>query len=41
MLALMDGALVAARNGDGADAPVPDAPRRAVVAAALQIAGLS
>src|SRR5512140_3135857 len=41
VLTLMDGALVAARNGHGTDAPVPDAPRRAVVAAALQVAGLS
>jgi AcrR family transcriptional regulator len=40
VLVLMDGALVAARNGHGADAPVPDEPRRAVVAAALRIAGL-
>jgi AcrR family transcriptional regulator len=41
VLTLMDGALVAARNGDGPDAPVPEAPRRAVVAAALRITGLS
>lgn len=41
VLVVLDGALVAARNGHGADAPVPEAPRRAVVAAALHIAGLS
>jgi AcrR family transcriptional regulator len=41
LLVLMDGALVAARNGDGAGAPAPEAPRRAVVAAALRITGLS
>jgi AcrR family transcriptional regulator len=40
VLVLMDGALVAARNGHGADAPPPEAPRRAVVAAALKVAGL-
>jgi len=40
VLTLLDGALVAARNGDGADAPVPEAPRRAVVAAALEVTGL-
>ena len=36
VLTLMDGALVAARNGHGADAPAPETPRRAVVAAALK-----
>jgi AcrR family transcriptional regulator len=41
VLGLMDGALVAARNGLGADAPAPDAPRRAVVAAALRVTGLA
>ncbi len=41
VLVLMDGALVAARNGHGADAPVSDAPRRAVVAAALRVTGLA
>ena len=42
VLVLLDGALVAARNGHGleADAPVPSAPRQAVVAAALRVAGL-
>jgi TetR/AcrR family transcriptional regulator len=41
VLVLMDGALVAARNGHGPDAPVPEAPRRAVVAAALRVTGLA
>jgi AcrR family transcriptional regulator len=41
LLVLLDGALVAARNGDGPDAPPPDAPRRAVVAAALRVTGLA
>jgi AcrR family transcriptional regulator len=41
VLVLMDGALVASRNGHGAEAPVPDAPRRAVVAAALRVTGLA
>ncbi|HEY3348340.1 MAG TPA: TetR/AcrR family transcriptional regulator [Thermoanaerobaculia bacterium] len=41
VLVLMDGALVASRNGHSADAPAPDEPRRAVVAAALRVAGLS
>ena len=41
LLVLMDGALVAARNGDGVGAPAPEAPRRAVVAAALRITGLA
>jgi AcrR family transcriptional regulator len=41
VLVLMDGALVAARNGHGAGGPSPDAPRRAVVAAALRVTGLA
>lgn len=41
VLVLMDGALVAARNGDGAEAPSPEASRRAVVAAALRVTGLA
>lgn len=43
VLVLLDGALVAARNGHALDAsgPVPEAPRRAVVAAALRVAGLA
>jgi AcrR family transcriptional regulator len=41
VLVLMDGALVAARNGDGPDAPVPLVPRHAVVAAALNVTGLA
>ena len=41
VLVLMDGALVAVRNGHGPDAAVPEAPRRAVVAAALRITGLA
>ncbi len=40
VLVLMDGALVAARSGHGADAPAPEAQRRGVVAAALRVAGL-
>jgi len=41
VLVLMDGALVAACNGHGPDAAVPEAPRRAVVAAALRVTGLA
>lgn len=43
VLVLLDGALVTARNGHGlgADVPVPSAPRQAVVAAALRVAGLA
>ena len=41
VLALMDGALVASQNGFGAEAPSPEAPRRAVVAAALRVSGLA
>ena len=41
VLILMDGALVAARNGHGAEAPAPETPCRAVVAAALKATGLS
>lgn len=41
VLVLMDGALVAARNGHGPDAAVHDGPRRAVVAAALRVTGLA
>lgn len=43
VLALLDGALVAARNGKGgpSDAPAPSVPREAVVAAALRVAGLA
>lgn len=41
VLVLLDGALVAARNGHPVDnAQAPEAPRRAVVAAALRVAGL-
>ena len=41
VLVLMDGALVAARNGNGAEAMSPEASRRAVVAAALRVTGLA
>ena len=41
VLVLMDGALVAARNGHGPDAAVHEGPRRAVVAAALRVTGLA
>jgi AcrR family transcriptional regulator len=41
VLVLMDGALVASRNGHGPDAPLPEGPRRAVVAAALEVTGLA
>lgn len=41
VLSLMDGALVAARNGHGAHAPDSEAARRAVVAAALRVTGLA
>ncbi len=41
VLVLMDGALVATRNGHGAEHSVPEAPRRAVVAAALRVTGLA
>ena len=40
ILVLLDAALVAARNGHGAEAPSPEASRRAVVAAALRVTGL-
>jgi AcrR family transcriptional regulator len=42
VLVLLDGALVAARNGHALETgtPVPTAPRQAVVAAALRVAGL-
>jgi AcrR family transcriptional regulator len=41
VLIVMDGALVASRNGHGDEAPSPEAPRRAVVAAALRVTGLA
>jgi AcrR family transcriptional regulator len=41
VLVLMDGALVASQNGLGAGAPSLEAPRRAVVAAALHVTGLA
>jgi AcrR family transcriptional regulator len=43
VLVLLDGALVAARNGHALEpnAPVPAAPRQAVVAAALRVTGLA
>ncbi len=41
VLVLLDGALIAARNGHTPGSPAPEAPRRAVVAAALRVAGLA
>ena len=41
ILVLLDGALVASRNGQHEGEPPPEGPRRAVVAAALRLAGLA
>jgi AcrR family transcriptional regulator len=41
VLTLLDGALVAAHDGRGAGAPASEAPRGAVVAAALRVTGLA